>query len=75
MSCFMHGHKDSQVEEFHINEVQRVAKGERHAGSGCMDGRWGEERRRVDLSQSKQLGWEWTFQEPLLQCSSTTPES
>lgn len=34
MTCFMHGRWVSQVGEFHINKVRRVAKGERHTGRG-----------------------------------------
>lgn len=38
MTCFMHGCWVSQVGEFHINKVQRVAKGERHTGRGQQGG-------------------------------------
>jgi len=37
-TCFMHGGWVSQVGEFHINKVRRVAKGEMHTGRGHLGG-------------------------------------
>lgn len=46
----MHGRWVSQVGEFHINKVRRVAKGERHTGRGHSGGGGDEERVEEDDS-------------------------
>lgn len=53
MTCFMHGRWVSQVGEFHINKVRRVAKGERHTGRGRLGG---EEGGREMRSRSRGRG-------------------
>lgn len=53
MTCFMHGRWVSQVGEFHINKVRRVAKGERHAGRGRREVRSGSRGRGLRVNSRR----------------------
>lgn len=58
MTCFMHGRRVSQVGEFHINKVRRVAKGEEAYWQRALEGGWrkgNEEWVEMKTTQSKKL--------------------